>query len=70
MGEFLMSFFHRGRYLPGCKAFPLSQVPHSDLPICGGRAEGGEGAGVLGDAGQPVPVPVQAAKERFGEHSL
>ena len=25
---------------------------------------------MLGDAGQPVPVPVQAAEERFGKHAL
>ena len=30
----------------------------------------GERVGVLGDAGQPVPVPVQAAEERFGKHTL
>ena len=29
-----------------------------------------ERVGVLGDAGQPVPVPVQAAEERFGKHTL
>ena len=57
-------------HLPGRQAFPLSQVPHSDLPICRSRAEGGERVGVLGDAGQPVPVPVQAAEERFGKHTL
>ena len=53
-------------HLPGRQAFPLSQVPHSDLPICRSRAEGGERVGVLGDAGQPV----QAAEERFGKHTL
>ena len=57
-------------HLPGRQAFPLSQVPHSDLPICRSRAEGGERVGVLGDAGQPVPVPFQAAEERFGKHTL
>ena len=30
----------------------------------------GERVRVLGDAGQPVPVPVQAAEERFGKHTL